>query len=758
MNRTPIRALAALALVISMAQAPQAFADPPSTSAYATDPQQSHVEDATSRGIGQVNMITCIMSAMRPDALVNDGPYIALVDMQKCDSDKRSSTDNSSGATGASNFATATVNSTRASNSDPMRARIWLDDPESEGAEIAINLSATAAPTASNPYGQFRLDYCGNMAGTPGCAFNGFLEGAAGGVSYFEREQGDGGGGTKALRMTATSTTSGSGSLHMEDSNNSATFSFAYNADYYRRSDDNGEQCFARDARDPETGMSVWRYGLYDAATGARVERNSGFPIEFTHSGTKYQGFLGYYGLSLPAAAQDVLVNGDTVDKVDYGNGNSPTRTPYTVLKAGGKLMKYTRHVRTLHEIDQIPFTTWIGMEASSFFAGAQPNMQYELNWDDAAGNFKVTAQMSCGPNGCSTQALPSPQTVDASFWASRGGIQGWSNQLGGEVFVNLQGVGSPVDPSQVQVAYRSQDLVYPSQLPAALHCLRDCPTAASMSAYFAPGSQAPSPFVAATANNFQPTLAANLVDYTSDAATALLLDGAAAPVVVDAPREALDGNPQFRNGVRTGKLFVNLADAECDVGSGTYCEWRVNSLDVYYQWETGVQSYNQFAAVKDANGQFVNFDAPLQVNFAVPQGAAYGQYAGQSIVLQYGGFGDLWGIPGFCVSPTTNQEVPCDGGEVRYVPSFVIPHNATQGVVTSNGTTYLVKWLDREIRFARKNLAVCDTAGLTVPTGATLPTAGDLADPSDSSSPIYIGTRPTVTATPRVIQGEVKY
>jgi len=442
---------------------------------------------------------------------------------------------------------------------------------------------------------------------------------------------------------------------------------------------------------------------------------------------------------------------------VDYGNGNSPTRTAYTVLKAGGKLMKYTRHVRTLKEIDQIRFTTWIGTEASTFFAGAQSNTQYELNWDDAAGNFKVTGQMSCGNNGCNTQALPSPQTVDASFWASRGGIQGWSQQLGGEVFVNLQGVGSPLDSSLVQVAYRSQDLVYPSQLPAGLHCLRDCPTAASMAAFFAQGSLAPAPFVASTVNNFQPTLAANVVDYSSDAATALLIDGAAAPVVLNASRDALDGS-QYRNGVRTGKLFVNLSDAECDVGSGTYCEWRVNSLDVYYQWETGVQPYNQFAAVKDANGQFVSFDAPLQVNFAVPQGPAYGQYAGQSIVLQYGGFGDLWGLPGICVSPTTNQEVPCDGGEVRYVPSFVIPANSTQGVVTANGTTYLVKWLDREIRFARKNLSVCDTAGLTVPSGSTLPTAADLANPSDPASPIYIGVRPTVTATPRVIQGEVKY
>jgi hypothetical protein len=426
-------------------------------------------------------------------------------------------------------------------------------------------------------------------------------------------------------------------------------------------------------------------------------------------------------------------------------------------MKAGGKLTKYTRHTRTLHEMDQIKFTTWVGMEASGMFAGAQSNTQYELNWDEASGAFKVTGVMACGNNGCNTQALPQVQTVAASFWAPRGGIQGWSQQLGGELFVNLLNAASPLDSSGVQVSYRSQDLVYPSQLPAALYCVRDCPTAASMAAFFG-GLQTSSPFAGSSANNFQPTLAANVIVYTGDAANALLRDVSSAPVVVDASREQLEGNPQLRNGVRTGKLFVNLADAECDAGSSTYCEWRVNNLDVYYQWETGPNQYNQFAAVKDSNGQFVNLDPPLQVDFQVPQGAVYGQYAGQSIVLQYGGFGDLWGLPGVCVSPTTNQEVPCDGGEARYVPSFVIPHDTTHGVVTSNGASYLVKWLEREIRFARKNLGVCDAAGLTVPSGISLPTTSDLKDPSNPASDIYIGARPAVSAAPRVIQGEVKY
>ena len=79
---------ATLGLILSQSVA---RADPPASSAYVTDPQNSYVEDATSRGIGQVNMITCIMAALRPDALVNDGPYNALVDQTKCDPNARSS-------------------------------------------------------------------------------------------------------------------------------------------------------------------------------------------------------------------------------------------------------------------------------------------------------------------------------------------------------------------------------------------------------------------------------------------------------------------------------------------------------------------------------------------------------------------------------------------------------------------------------------------------------------------------------------------
>ena len=71
-----------LPLAIAVTGISVAHAAPSATSAYNIDPQTSYVQDATSDSIGQVNMITCIMHSMRPDALVNKGPYVALIEEQ----------------------------------------------------------------------------------------------------------------------------------------------------------------------------------------------------------------------------------------------------------------------------------------------------------------------------------------------------------------------------------------------------------------------------------------------------------------------------------------------------------------------------------------------------------------------------------------------------------------------------------------------------------------------------------------------------
>jgi hypothetical protein len=757
-----IRFLAAPLLLASQAS----IAAPPSNSPYATDVQNSHVEDATSQGVGQVNMIVCIMASLRADAFVNQGPYNALVQESRCEPSGNSG-GASSGASGdaaqATNYMTAVVNSTRASNATPMISRIWLaQEEEGRRMEIDVHVAATAAPTPTNPYGIFTLYYCGHAPAEFTCRMNGVLDGSADGIRYFQTETRDDGQGLQtqsiALKLNASGTSSGSGRMLMQEGQNSAAFDFAYDSSLYLRSDGNTNQCFARDASDPDTGLSVWRYGLYDETTGERVTRNSGFPIDYVHANETYHGYLGYYGLSLPATAMSALQSGDTVQKVDYSGGQTAVKTDYTVLKAGGRLMKFTRNTRTLQQIDRVRFNAFFGMEGTGLFAGAEANAQYEMYWDNSAGNFKVTGKMSCGNNGCQVQALPQEQAVGVAFWQNRQGVQGWSQSLGGEIFIALRGATATVDPSAIQVVYRTQDLVYPSQIALipTLHCLRDCPTPASLAAYFAQGSGLQSPFVAATWNNWNPSSPAAVVSYQTDAATALLRHSGLAVTFTDA--EALRQRSQYQWGVRSGRLFTDITAAECSQGSGTYCESKINDLDVYYQWETGSGSHNQFAAVKGANGQFLLFDAPLQVNFQVPTGTAFGEFAGQSMVLQYGGFGELWGLPGVCVSRDTNAMVSCDNEHSRYVPAFVIPHDTVKGRVTGGANTYLVKWLEREIRFARKSLGTCSTAQLQAPVGVVLPTSALLKNPANASADVYLGAKPVVTAAPRVIHGEIKY
>src|SRR3970040_1409718 len=96
-----------------------AAAAPSSDSAYVTDAQSSYVQDQTSQGINQVNMIACFMGAMKPSALVNQGNYLALVDDSKCDTNNRDKWRNSGSSNSGSNaaqYVTATVNSARTSH------------------------------------------------------------------------------------------------------------------------------------------------------------------------------------------------------------------------------------------------------------------------------------------------------------------------------------------------------------------------------------------------------------------------------------------------------------------------------------------------------------------------------------------------------------------------------------------------------------------------------------------------------------------
>jgi len=104
-----------------------AWSQIPATAPYNTDPQNEYVQDQTSDGISNLNMVLCIVHGMSPADMVNAGPYVALVDKNKCDTKSRSSASNStsgsSGSTATPSYINAVVNVTQATDADPMYAK-----------------------------------------------------------------------------------------------------------------------------------------------------------------------------------------------------------------------------------------------------------------------------------------------------------------------------------------------------------------------------------------------------------------------------------------------------------------------------------------------------------------------------------------------------------------------------------------------------------------------------------------------------------
>ncbi len=149
-----------------------------------------------------------------------------------------------------------------------------------------------------------------------------------------------------------------------------------------------------------------------------------------------------------------------------------------------------------------------------------------------------------------------------------------------------------------------------------------------------------------------------------------------------------------------------------------------------------------------------VAFDPPQNISYQIPNTAAYPPaWKGKTIQLQFNGFGNLNGIPGYCVDPANNGVVDCSTANARYVPMFSIPDGAT---MTLGTTQLIVKALDTEIRL--KDLGANNSAcsGMTL-TPLTPPNSGvhDMSNPAD---PYYIGVEPTVTTKPKVVDGVVQY
>ena len=738
MNRS-FHAIAALTAALIGATSAQA--QMPANSAYNTDPQNIYVQDDTSQGIGNLNMVLCVISSMDPGAMVNAGPYIALVDMNKCQSNKGGG---SSAATGATNYATAVVNVTRASNADPMIGKVWLSLTDGGGStDVFAYLSATQSPSAASPYGVFRMDYVGKQGGQIG--FNGFIDAQPTSISQYETGPNSS---NSAMTLTASSTSAGSGTIAIVGG---STFDFAYNSGYFRRSDGTNDLCFDRSAANAQ--RSVWQYGTYNANDGSRVDMvHPGFPIQASYGGSSYFGFANYWGINFQGLDLNGIADAQPIAGLTVADQRPNNTTTYALSKVGGKLTKWTQQSTTLDSLNGIPFTIGIDLTGLTSGNAAVTGFQnWQLQWSSANQTFSVTGTQQCGNNGCMVTTLSPAATVNADAF-DNAPLSGWADSYGGSI--NIAPTGAPHAPGDA-VYYYLQSTVIPGSAALSLQCLNQCPTAAALAAFQGGNSQS-SPFGNNTGQQWFSAPAANTVSYSFDGGG--LEDassGSRVPMVLEQASAFPSGSMYAQNGINTGRLFdtpLSLANCPSGTPAGTVCE-PANPA-TYYTWQTGPQQWNQSLWLT-SGASIVPFDAPQNIAYTVPAGAAYGSYAGVPILLQFDGFGNLNGIPGYCVDPVSNATVDCSTPNSRYVPMFSIPDGATMTLPTPS-TPLIVKALNEELRLA--NLGPSSSSPCaSMPLTPVTPPSGGTHDPSSSSDGEYLGTEPTVSSAPKVIDGVVQ-
>ncbi len=130
---------------------------------YERDQQYAYIRDSLNESIQNANQLVCMVSAMRPDALVNNGNYLAAVYPNECKNDENGPQNifgsNSQAQTAEENaedrkLFNAVLNVTRATADAPVKSRVWLNK---ENEEVFLSVEQIADVSENAPNGEFEM-------------------------------------------------------------------------------------------------------------------------------------------------------------------------------------------------------------------------------------------------------------------------------------------------------------------------------------------------------------------------------------------------------------------------------------------------------------------------------------------------------------------------------------------------------------------------------------------------------------------------
>lgn len=754
-----------------------ATAEVPATSPYKTDARFSYNKDSSADALRIIGIVACYVKNMAPEKAyekVGTEPYVAMVDVNKCESDKKQ-TDSGSGATvETKRYDTAVVKSTV--NADGvLESKIWLSGKEEDGSTVKTWVSAKIAggPAKKPPYGEWEVNWCDDYNSASGsCAMEGHARvDATGSRAYYHDKNSNYESEGAVIGAVSVDETSGGGKYYRVEKNGngvlqrspSGYYGFAPGLMYSNLTNNmtnqTNELCLVPDSTAAGAKVSTWETWLYDKTSGERFDVNSGFSLLDANGDW---GWAGYWGVNV---GKRNVTNGETLKRVNQSDQVIGT---YTAMVAKGKLRKISV---TTDNLNALAGLTLRGSAPKSVLGIGDANtwVNITFKWDANNAKFVITAWDNCSNGTCTTTILSTPVQITLDTLTGdpnqvQGGLNQnnlWTWQDGTNNSYNIilaewqqsNGAWSRVrytNPADVIVKSRNEVVVTPGDatinVPSDLYCVGTCVDSniTRVNQSQVKPADINGPYVW-SGNDGSLQYNSRDIDFTATTNTSSFWSG----VLVSQQDLA--------------SLACQMYDSSSQTMVSAYCEWNADkNLSTYYRWESGPNSWNTFTGLKDASGSVVKFDPPLNVTYDVPANdSSAGAYAGKTASFQYPGGGRLW-IPGYCFDTDTLVRKQCDSN-TEWANEFTIPFSESLGVVkvpSQNNKEYLVKTLRQGIFYPQSaNLNDCNNVKVTAQTysNSTLPTAADWKNPADPASSNYIGVWQDPAKAPLIIDGELQ-
>jgi hypothetical protein len=751
-----------------------------SDSDYVSNKQNIYVWLDAVEPISFIDSLLCFANQSRPLAMKDQGDYTSWNDASRCFEDKGGQGGDDSQGSGeqVQQFVTIVGNSSQASASDPLIYKGWVADYAGQSGEgegpVGIRLlgEVRQTPTEDNPFGEFTLTY-GLLpsinaveADNQGFGEVTSTEATGGGASFtlYQKDINEFDGMEMECITTAsvdyneaTSTglaRTGRGCVDTTTGeapafNENGAFALAVNSDFVHMakassySDIDAEtygsqQCLARDGF---TNV-VWNYSIYNKSDGSEVEINSGMQLKVDGDGTgdgsdangfESWGHIGYWGSWREDGSS--FADGETVQQATF---DDTVGAEFTVKVAPGRLVKNTINSVDLADLDGVTFSTWI-YESDSYLLSANTDFNGDsdfnggfevmLEANSTNDGFEVTGIRTHGESGEQITAVSPAVAVPLN---SNKVLNMWSRQLGGNIryLADASAVRfftrSFVDGSETATGE-----LFDGTASVTLECFDRCLDVNVAASDVSDTADQQDVFVN---NDF-----AQGQDYSfSNTDLTLKIGGNLVKFADAVTKSDIENSQNWSWGLNSGPMVSStVAAAGTITDSATlYAAIEAGTVTEFYQWETGLEAWQQQTILLDSSDAVVSFDKPVTIKYTHATANDRNGDASQDgkvFLLEYGGKGQLWGLP--------HEE----GDNGRWAPVI----NLKDGTILGSADQYIIKANDVEQRMQIVDASNCTDLPLTAPSQDV---------PTDIAGAVFdFGDMPDIAdEAPSVVDGEI--